>query len=278
MWPSQTSSQGGWGSGGASLADLTAAPSPLLSQELQQRWEESKRDAESFYAYVSNEHRSAYMTKVARITLKNFEENKRDRLRGIANEKRLDRKGNLLESGGLWIVDDQLRAQLARKYQMEQDGEVTATTAASGDAKKGGGETPGEDATARDTASAPVSEEEAMLQRFMAQRKSQELSFASVPEEFMSIDDDVAVMGAQDGGDETPRLRSTARSPELLLLCSRPRIVASQLLHHAASSTAKRSLSSSCASLDVLGHSQGDVIPTGDEPPRKMVRHAYRQK
>ncbi|KAF5221864.1 hypothetical protein ECC02_005030 [Trypanosoma cruzi] len=259
---------------GASLADLTASPLPatpvepssLLSREVLQRWEESKRDAESFYAYVSDEHRSAYMKKIAQITLKNYERNKLDRLRGIANEKRLDRKGNLLESGGLWIVDDQVRAQLARMYQIEQDGE-TVTAAGGGDAKKNATEAPSDDTTTPETAPPALSEEDAMLQQFVAQRKAQELSFASVPEEFMSISDENRV---DDKTEEVRRPPSSARSPELLLMDTSSRVLISQLLHKAASSMLKRP-TLSCAS---RASSQTSVATLGGEPPKKVMRHA----
>ncbi|RNC30628.1 hypothetical protein TcCL_Unassigned06853, partial [Trypanosoma cruzi] len=224
------------------------------------------RDAESFYAYVSDEHRSAYMKKIAQITLKNYERNKLDRLRGIANEKRLDRKGNLLESGGLWIVDDQVRAQLARMYQIEQDGE-TVTAAGGGDAKKNATEAPSDDTTTPETAPPALSEEDAMLQQFVAQRKAQELSFASVPEEFMSISDENRV---DDKTEEVRRPPSSARSPELLLMDTSSRVLVSQLLHKAASSMLKRP-TLSCAS---RASSQTSVATLGGEPPKKVMRYA----
>ncbi|RNF25681.1 uncharacterized protein Tco025E_02085 [Trypanosoma conorhini] len=265
--------QGLWGSG-SSLADLTATPlppgtplesSPLLSQEVLQRWEESKRDAESFYAYVSDDNRSAYMTKIAQITLKNYERNKLDRLRGIANEKRLDRRGNLLESGGLWIVDDEVRAQLARRYQIEQDGE--AGTAGGGDAKKNATEAPTDDTATRETASPPVSEEDRMVQRFMAWRKTQDFSFASVPDEFMATVDEDAVEDDTAGAQRPP---ASTRSPELLLMDTSPQRVASQLLHKAASSMLKRPSSARAS----LAHSQGSSTSLESEPPKKFARRA----
>ncbi|ESL11761.1 hypothetical protein TRSC58_00481 [Trypanosoma rangeli SC58] len=269
---SQTQSQEFSGSG-ASLADLTAATfsgaslesSPLLSQEVLQRWERSKRDAESFYAYVSDDNRSAYLTKIAQITLKNYERNKRDRLRGIANEKRLDRKGNLLESGGLWIVDDQVRAQLARRYQIEQDGETV--TVSGGEAKRNVTEASDNDTATRETAQPPLTEEDSMVQRFMAWRKNQELSFASVPDEFMSIADEDAV---EDNTAEAQRPPASTRSPDLLLMDRSPRLVASQLLHKTASSMLRRPSSFHVS----LAHSQNSLKGKGSEPPKKVARRA----
>ncbi|ORC86288.1 uncharacterized protein TM35_000291700, partial [Trypanosoma theileri] len=290
---SQSQSQGGWVSG-MSLADLAPGPlsplntqemggsqsisSPVLSQKFLERWEESKQCEESFYAYVSDERRSAYMSKITRITQQNYELNKRDRLRGIDNEKRLDRKGNLLESGGLWIVDDQRRAQLAHKYQMEQDGENAGTTA--GDGKKNAVEKNTEDAAANTTAPPPpMREEDVMLQRFISERKSQELSFSSVPDEFMTVDTITVTpsLSEKKGMEELqqPQLQptptATTRSPELLLLGASPRIVTSQLLHQVVSSSMKRAATYNSLSVE---ETQSETRSVGGEPPRKAARHA----
>lgn len=262
-------SQGSFGRAGAvSLADRnspTPPTAPPLSQEMCRRWEESKQEAEQFYAYVSNEDRSAYMKKIVKITQSNYEQNKRDRLLGIANEKRLRREGNLLESGGLWIVDDRARAELALKYKMEQDGEMAVAVGRDGEKKntsapKEGGKDTGAETAAR----APLREEDVMLERFMTHRKAQELSFASVPEEFMSISNTDAV-DAHD--DAVPRHPPVTQSPKLLVMHADSRFVVSQLPHTAARSVLRRRpfFSTAC-------------VPSGptaarDEPPKTKMRH-----
>ncbi|KAH9597877.1 hypothetical protein LSM04_004281 [Trypanosoma melophagium] len=311
---SQSQSQGGGGFvSGTSLADLAPIPlsplspqfsqemggtpsisSPVLSQKFLERWEESKQCEDYFYAYVKDERRSAYMSKITRITQQNYELNKRDRLRGIDNEKRLDRKGNLLESGGLWIVDDQRRAQLAHKYQMEQDGETAGTTGGN-DGKKTTVDKTTEDATMKDngnnTTAIPtppsLREEDAMLQRFISERKSQELlSFASVPDEFMDIETATTTttvgvapssLTEENGMEALQRqLPSTStRSPELLLLGASPRVVTSQLVHQVVSSSMRRAATySSSPTEHVEGTQSAARSVVGEQPPRKVARHA----
>nr|CCC49072.1 conserved hypothetical protein [Trypanosoma vivax Y486] len=252
-------------SSGVTLADLTSGMHPALSSEVIQeslrRWEESKRDEDRFYAYVSDKDRSAYMKKISRITQQNYEKNKRDRLFGIANEQRLDRKGNLMESRGLWIVDDDLRSQLAKKYKEELDDETAAgATSAAVGKKKADNSSNTEASGSGDVGGTllPVSEEEAMVERYrkhQQKQQPQDVYIDLVTEEFLNhrgVGSDASVIVPCDSdnpntnllADNVTPLVPPAKSPEMLLTGSSSRMITSQLLHRAVCRLALKRLSS----------------------------------
>lgn len=248
---------GGIESQGTTQFDEERVPEvdPQVLQEMVKAWGESVRHGEEFYKYVSNKDRSAYLTKIATITQNNYEKNRQDRVRGIANEKRLDRKANLVESGGLWIVDDKLRAKLAQNYRQEQDGEAgVGHVEASVDGKKGNDsrKLPGGLNALDDTKGQTVGKEETMLQRFMRYHKEQELSFASVPDSFVDeVTGDNLSLSTSRGKDaqhDTDGLNTAlgkaviGHSPELLSLSSNPQVVTSQLLHRVTCMSGRMSL------------------------------------
>lgn len=106
-----------------SLPELSMSQ-PVVEDERAMQHRKRLREAEeSFFQYISNEGRSSYLNKIAAITRRNSAINAERRRRGIANERRLERKGNLLESRGLWITDDKERASQADDYIKSQSGD-----------------------------------------------------------------------------------------------------------------------------------------------------------
>nr|CCC91511.1 conserved hypothetical protein [Trypanosoma congolense IL3000] len=229
---------------------------PNVLQEVMKRWEECARHEEKFYRYVSNDERSAYLNKIASITQRNYEKNKQDRLRGIANERRLDRKSNLVESGGLWIVDDKLRAQLAAMYRSEQDGEAAAAvTSAEGRVRNGKKDLRAREDAGNGAKESYTDEVEAMVQRFKRHYERHQLSFVSVlngftcPEDNDSLstttgarEDGFGESGEHKGATVAHGAPTTGRARELLFLSSNPKMVRSQLLHRVASENGRMSL------------------------------------
>ncbi|CAJ1020176.1 hypothetical protein Q4I30_002171 [Leishmania utingensis] len=143
-----------------------------LSQHLSQL----RAAEESFYQYISDESRSAYLNRLADLTKRNSETNKRNRRRGIANERRLERKGNLLVSCGLWITDDKERASKAEDYVKAQAGDSSSSkkngeSATAASAVAGGG-------ASGDGADTAKSAEDVFVERFKAYYNAQRISFA----------------------------------------------------------------------------------------------------
>ncbi|KAG5483334.1 hypothetical protein LSCM1_04881 [Leishmania martiniquensis] len=154
----------------------SASPPPGSLSALPQHLSQLRAVEESFYQYISDESRSANLNRLAEITKRNSETNARNRRRGIANERRLERKGNLLESCGLWITDDKERASKAEDYVKAQAGEAssakkndesaTAASALTGDTASGDG------------AGAAKNAEDVFVEWFKAYHDAQRLSFA----------------------------------------------------------------------------------------------------
>ncbi|KAK7201673.1 hypothetical protein NESM_000232200 [Novymonas esmeraldas] len=178
-------------------------PPPPVSQPpadaavgLSQHLSQLRAAEDSFFHYISDEKRSAYLNRLADITKRNSDTNANNRRRGIANERRLERKGNLLESRGLWVTDDKERAGKAEDYVKAQAGEssstankkdesaaATAAAAAASSAVTRGG-------TTGDGADTGKSAEDSFVERFNAYRAAQSLSFAGC-----------VTAGALEGGD-----------------------------------------------------------------------------
>ncbi|CAC9469364.1 conserved hypothetical protein [Leishmania infantum JPCM5] len=170
-------------------ASLQPGSLTALSQHLSQLREAE----ESFYQYISEESRSAYLNRLADITKRNSETNTRNRRRGIANERRLERKGNLLESCGLWITDDKERASKAEDYVKAQAGDSSSTrkndestTVAS--AVAGGG-------AAGDGADTAKSTEDVFVERFKAYYDAQRITFADCADSDLFADGNDADIG-----------------------------------------------------------------------------------
>lgn len=115
-------------------------PMPL-SQEYHEQLEATTQNINHFYAYIKNPQRQAYIDTAVKLTTRNKMENKRRKLLGLESEKKMDRGGNLLESSGLWVTDDNMRAEKATSY-ANRSGEGKGAS----DAPAGGG--PGASATA----------------------------------------------------------------------------------------------------------------------------------
>ncbi|CAG9571278.1 conserved hypothetical protein [Leishmania major strain Friedlin] len=170
-------------------ASLHPGSLTALSQHLSQLREAE----ESFYQYISEDSRSAYLNRLADITKRNSETNTRNRRRGIANERRLERKGNLLESCGLWITDDKERASKAEDYVKAQAGDSSSTrkndestTVAS--AVAGGG-------AAGDGADTAKSAEDVFVERFKAYYSAQRITFADCADSDLFADGNDADIG-----------------------------------------------------------------------------------
>lgn len=156
------------------------APASALSQHLSQL----RATQDSFYRYISDEKRSHYLNRLANITLRNSETNAQSRRRGIANERRLERKGNLLESRGLWITDDKERAKQAEDYVKSSSSGLSESTknddkAASKNAAVGSG--------TNESSDKARSGEEVFAEKFKAYHAAQRISFATYAED----DDDL---------------------------------------------------------------------------------------
>ncbi|CBZ24951.1 conserved hypothetical protein [Leishmania mexicana MHOM/GT/2001/U1103] len=242
-------------------ASLQPGSLTALSQHLSQL-----REAEdSFYQYISEKSRSAYLNRLADITKRNSETNTRNRRRGIASERRLERKGNLLESCGLWITDDKERASKAEDYVKTQAGDSSSTrkndestTVASAVAAGG---------AAGDGADTAKSAEDVFVERFKAYYDAQRITFADCADSDLFADgSDVdidpllhAPAAVFDVGSESDRAHSPSsagavteamrlgRRPVRRLLPNRlrteentPALVQAQLVHRSTVRMAKR--------------------------------------
>ncbi|KPI86384.1 hypothetical protein ABL78_4570 [Leptomonas seymouri] len=156
------------------------AESPsVLSQHLSQ----IRAAEDSFFKYISDEKRSYYLNRLANITLRNSETNAQNRRRGIANERRLERKGNLLESRGLWITDDKERAKQAEDY-------VKASVSGSSDAQNNENKRAAKNAVAgsgagenSDTAKGA---EDVFVEKFKAYHDAQRIAFSDCSDDLLS--------------------------------------------------------------------------------------------
>ncbi|KAG5483761.1 hypothetical protein LSCM4_04914 [Leishmania orientalis] len=171
----------------------SASPQPGSLSALSQHLSQLRAAEESFYQYISDESRSAYLNRLADITKRNSETNARNRRRGIANERRLERKGNLLESCGLWITDDKERASKAEDYVKGQAGESSSTkrndeSATAASAVAGGG-------AAGDGTDTTKSSEDVFVEWFKAYHDAQRLSFAGCADSDLFADDSDADIG-----------------------------------------------------------------------------------
>jgi hypothetical protein len=175
--PSQAQTQVAMGQG-----DEISTPSTSSLTALSQHLSQLRAAENSFFKYVSDEKRSQYLNRLASITLRNSQTNASNRRRGIANERRLERKGNLLESRGLWITDDKERAKQAEDY-------VKASVSGSADVQKeegraaknavvGSGAGEGSD-TAK-------SAEDVFVEKFKAYHDAQQISFADCADDLLS--------------------------------------------------------------------------------------------
>ncbi|KPA77279.1 hypothetical protein ABB37_07172 [Leptomonas pyrrhocoris] len=139
---------------------------------------------DSFYRYISDEKRSHYLNRLANITLRNSATNAQRRRRGIANERRLERKGNLLESRGLWITDDKERAKQADDY-------VKTAVSGSSDAQKSDEKRAAKNAVAGsagagESSATTSSAEDAFVEKFKAYHDAQRISFADCADDLLS--------------------------------------------------------------------------------------------
>ncbi|KAG5509423.1 hypothetical protein JKF63_06733 [Porcisia hertigi] len=163
----------------------TQMPSGSLSS-LSQHLSHLREAEESFFHYISDESRSAYLNRLAEITKRNRDTNTRNRRRGIANERRLERKGNLLESCGLWITDDKERASKAEDYVKAQAGE-SSSTKKNDEGATAAGALAGGDA-AGDGADTARRNEDAFVERFKAYYDAQRISFMECAEADLIVD------------------------------------------------------------------------------------------
>eukprot|EP00796_Vickermania_ingenoplastis_P008970 gene8970-6293_t len=173
------------------LGSHPSSPDMLRQQitpEVIQQWETTRRNAESFSQYINDPQRRAYLQTAVRITEANRQENKKRRLLGMQNEKKLHRSGNLIESGGLWVTDDEVRAQKAVSYSNRASG----AGGEDGAPKPSPGSGPGMAAAvpaAPDAAADGAGEGEeveAEVLAFRSQRAATVLSLGDVSEEWMA--------------------------------------------------------------------------------------------
>lgn len=160
----------------------TQGDESLIEDTTFTQWQETAEKERQFFAYANNEQRAEYINKVAAITLRNRDLNRKNRLRGIESEKRLQRVGNLNESAGLWITDDKLRACKAAEYKAAMEGaardkgstNAQATSSKINSTSTSGGE-------ARST----QSPEDALLDRFIEKHTSQEVRVDAIPDDWL---------------------------------------------------------------------------------------------
>lgn len=239
--------------GGSPSVDSLAA---LSQQQQQHHLSQLRATEDSFFQYVRDEKRSYYLNQLANITLRNRETNAQNRRRGIANERRLERKGNLLESRGLWITDDKERAKQAEDYVKAS---VSGFSDAQNDEKRAAknavvGGAAGESS---DTAK---SAEDVFVEKFKAYHDAQLISFADCAGDLLSgTDADVELMlqaasatTADSGNNVSGRdgassaVRVTRRAVRRLLPNrlnteeASPRSVQAQLVHRSTLRMAKR--------------------------------------
>lgn len=239
--------------GGSPSVDSLAA---LSQQQQQHHLSQLRATEDSFFQYVRDEKRSYYLNQLANITLRNRETNAQNRRRGIANERRLERKGNLLESRGLWITDDKERAKQAEDYVKAS---VSGFSDAQNDEKRAAknavvGGAAGESS---DTAK---NAEDVFVEKFKAYHDAQLISFADCAGDLLSgTDADVESMlqaasatTADNGNNVSGRdgassaVRVTRRAVRRLLPNrlnteeASPRSVQAQLVHRSTLRMAKR--------------------------------------
>lgn len=112
----------------SSVADAVASPlEALLTPTRIEMWGTAAVNETYFHSYVSNPEREGYHLKVSALTKRNQKENKKRMLLGLEKQKRLKRSGNLLESSGLWVTDDEERAQKAFSYTSRTAGDSAVT-------------------------------------------------------------------------------------------------------------------------------------------------------
>ncbi|GET87117.1 hypothetical protein, conserved [Leishmania tarentolae] len=150
---------------------------PGSPMELSRHLSQLREAEEAFYQYISEKSRSASLNRLADITKRNSETNTRNRRRGIANERRLERKGNLLESCGLWITDDKERASKAEDYVKAQAGDPSSTrknndSTTSASVAAGG-------VAAGDGVGTSKSAEDVFVERFKAYYDAQRITFTN---------------------------------------------------------------------------------------------------
>jgi hypothetical protein len=98
------------------LSQRTLSLEGKMTEDEHRRWVEAKRNEDLFSKYVSNPDRTMFLSLLATKTKENSLLNAVSIVRGAENEKKLQRKGNLVDSGGLWITNDEERLRTAKAH------------------------------------------------------------------------------------------------------------------------------------------------------------------
>lgn len=198
----------------------------LIDRDTVESWEQEYAQQLSFYEYVSDAQRSGYINKIADITRRNALQNRRNRLAGLEFERKMDRQANFVESAGLWITDDKLRAEKASQYKAAQESEGTGkkeerdrpAAASAVAAPGGGGEASGVDGSGSEAETKEKAErrlrERQLLDMFKQKYASQVIRFDDVPDDWLNgVGDSHSPLNAEGEGALSPPTASATASP-----------------------------------------------------------------